>query len=554
MAFFYFILLLGGLIFFHELGHFLVARLCGVKVLTFSLGFGPRLASYRSKRSGTEYVIAALPLGGYVKMLGDDPTEQVSPEDRAVAFTHQPLWKRFLIVLAGPVFNLILPVIIFFFMAFGQDVYPSQLGMVIKDGPAWQAGLRAGDRIVGIDGEEVAYWWQLQDLISGSAEKTITVEYERAGERYSTQVTPKVYERVRYADIGAVDRRGQIRVVRQYLEPIVVVVPGTDAERAGLRSWDRVVAIDGKPIDQFHQIADTVRLAKGAPLTLTVLRESSWGTPDASGLDLATFGAPKTIPLTVPSGDLASAGIDSAEFFVYSVQPGTPAADQLGLQRGDQVVALDGQDIPSWFFLEVQINEKPDKEWTLTFMRDGQKLERRFKPEVKVEKTELNTDVKVVIFGATNHNEYGLPGPIDNDSVLALAWHDAIYETWDKLKLNVLAISGLFRGRVPLKDLGGPILIYDLAGRTQEQGWDYFFQIMVMLSINLGLLNLLPIPILDGGHLMFFAIEAVKRSPVSMRTRQIATYVGFSIIILLMVLVFKNDIERKWDDILGAFR
>ncbi|GMV42329.1 MAG: hypothetical protein AMXMBFR64_40450 [Myxococcales bacterium] len=552
MGFVYFILLLGGLIFFHELGHFLTARACGVKVLTFSLGFGPRLFGWTSRRSGTEYIVCALPLGGYVKMFGDDPTEPVRDEDRSYAFNTQALWKRFLIVLAGPFFNLILPVFIFFFMAFGQPVFPATLGMVIKGGPAWEAGLRSGDRIVSIDGSEVKYWWQLQDRVEGAAEQNLTIEYERDGQRLSTQVTPRSYERVRYADIGAIDRKGQIRVVRHYLEPLIHVAPGSAAEGAGLQSWDRVVAIDGRPIEKFPDLESAVRAAKG-PLTLTILREADWGTAASSGVSLGVLATARDVQLSPQTAELADLGLDTAEFYVWAVRPGTPA-DQIGLQRGDQILTLDGEEIPSWLFLETSVSDEPERERVLAWRRGAEVIERRFTPSVTVEKSDLNTDMKVAVFGAINHSSYGVPGPVDNEAKLALAWHNATVETWDKLKLNVLAIAGLFRGKVPLKDLGGPILIYDIAGKTQEAGWTYFFQVMVMLSINLGLLNLLPIPILDGGHLLFFAIEAVKRSPVSMRTRQIATYVGFSFIILLMVLVFKNDLERKWDDIIGAFQ
>lgn len=554
MAFVYFILLLGGLILFHELGHFLTARACGVRVLTFSIGFGPRLLGWTSKRSGTEYALCALPLGGYVKMLGDDPTEPVSDADRPHAFNTQALWKRVLIVFAGPFFNLILPVFIFFFMAFSQPVYPASLGMVIKGGPAWEAGLRSGDRIVTIDGADVSYWWQLQNKVEGAAEQALAVEYERDGRRLTTTVTPRSYERVRYADIGAVDRRGQIRVVRHFLEPLISVAPGSAAEQAGLQSWDRVVAIDGRPIEKFPDLESAIRAAGGATLKLTVLREADWKTAQTAGISLGILNTALDVSVTPKTADIGDLGLDSAEFYVWSVRAGTPAVDQIGLQRGDQVLSLDGEEIPSWLFLESTISDEPERERVIAFRRGAEVLQRRFTPTVNIEKSELNTDMKVVVFGATNHSSYGVPGPVENDATLSLAWHNATVETWDMLKLNVLAISGLFRGKVPLKDLGGPILIYDIAGKTGEQGWDYFFRVMVMLSINLGLLNLLPIPILDGGHLLFFAIEAVKRSPVSMRTRQIATYLGFSVIILLMVLVFKNDLERKWVDIVGAFQ
>ena len=167
MAILYFMALLGGLILFHEFGHFIVARMCGVRVLVFSLGFGPRWTVYRSKKSGTEYCISALPLGGYVKMLGEDPDEELPESERAFAFNNKALWKRFLIVFAGPFFNLVLPLFIFFFVGLATpELAPAELGLVMEDGPAAEAGLEPGDRIVSINGEDVQYWWQMHSLMA----------------------------------------------------------------------------------------------------------------------------------------------------------------------------------------------------------------------------------------------------------------------------------------------------------------------------------------------------------------------------------------------------
>ncbi|NUN14400.1 MAG: site-2 protease family protein [Myxococcales bacterium] len=562
MALAYFILLIGGLVFFHEFGHFITARLCGVRVLVFSLGFGPRWTIYRSSRSGTEYCVSLLPLGGYVKMLGEDPAEPLSPQDRPFSFNSQALWKRFLIVFAGPFFNLILPVFIFFFLAFGQNVHPTTIGIVVPGGPAWEQGLRDGDKIVSLDGEDVNYWWEIQDKIASSPDKTLDIVYERDGKLISTTITPRVFSQVRYAELGATEKQGQIRVVQTYIKPIVYVAPGSAAAAAGLSSWDRIVSIDDQPVEKWYEVERQLGKLSGKTVKIQALRHESIG--NVFGMEMSTWGLPKTVSLAVPAtnNSAASLGLDSAELYVHYVQPGTPAETQIGLQRGDKLETLNGQPIPTWSIFErlvyddvkIALRNDEEKEFTVTFLRNGVRHEQRFLPTQLSRKGEHNTDVTVVVIGAHNLSEYGSPSPIPNAEPLRYAARQAVWETWDKLKLNVLAVAGLFSGHVPLKDLGGPILIGQIAAKTEDYGWTYFFKVMVMLSINLGLLNLLPVPMLDGGHLMFFAIEAIRREPVSIRIRQIAAYIGLSMILLLMVLVFKNDIERSWASIISVFQ
>lgn len=503
-----------------------------------------------------------LPLGGYVKMLGEDPAEPLSPQDRPFSFNSQALWKRFLIVFAGPFFNLILPIFIFFFLALGQEVHPSIVGLAVPGGPAWEQGLRDGDRIVSLDGEPINYWWEIQEKIASSPDKTLEISYEREGVVTSTTITPRVFSQVRYAELGATEKQGQIRVVQIYIKPIVFVTPGSIAAEAGLSSWDRIVAINGQPVDKWYEVERQLNKLRGKTTKILAL---SHETADAVfGIAMSSWGQPKTVELIVPEVDepIRQLGIDSAELYVHEVQPGTPAETQIGLQRGDKLETLNGQPIPTWSIFErlvyddvkLALRQGEEKEFTVTFLRNGQRHERRFLPTQLTRKGDYNTDVTVVVIGAHNLSEYGSPSPIPNEAPLRYAARQAVWETWDKLKLNVLAVAGLFSGDVPLKDLGGPILIGQIAAKTEDYGWTYFFKVMVMLSINLGLLNLLPVPMLDGGHLMFFAIEAVKREPVSIRTRQIAAYIGLSMILLLMVLVFKNDIERSWASIAGVFQ
>jgi regulator of sigma E protease len=555
MAFGYFLLLLGGLIFFHELGHFLVARACGVKVLVFSLGFGPRFTVYRSKKSGTEYCVSLLPLGGYVKMLGDDPEEPLPPEESAGSFSSQPLWKRAAIVAAGPVFNLILPVFIFFFLAFGKDVHPARIGLVMPDGPAAEAGIRPGDTIVRIGGEPVHYWWQLQEHISPAAGKPLDVVVERAGEEKTLVVTPQAYREVRYAELNAVDERGQIRVTQFYLRPVVFTAEGSPAFAAGVRPWDRVLSVDGKPVQAWYEVEHMLLAARGKRVKLELLRLGEEG-PTDTGFRFAGPANAAAVELEVPAQTEAPAaelGLEPSEMVVRRVDESTPAA-ALGLLPGDRLETLNGEALATWSYLDRKLDQEPERAHQLTWRRGNQVQSGTFTPVLTMEKGELNTDVKVVVFGAHNLSEYGAPEAIPNEHVWTYAIREAFVQTGDKIMLNVLAVKGLFTGNVPLNDLGGPILIGQLAAKTEEYGWVYFFNIMVMLSINLGLLNLLPIPVLDGGHLFLFAIEGLRRKPLSARWRQALSYAGLAFIVLLLVVVFKNDIERSWGDIVGAFR
>ena len=266
----------------------------------------------------------------------------------------------------------------------------------------------------------------------------------------------------------------------------------------------------------------------------------------------AFSGTPRDIVLTIPAVEadpLQALGVTQSETIVFEVKEGTPASDQLGLVPGDRILALDGEPVQRWRYMLARIHEAPDQERTLQIQRGDEVLTRSFTPVEKSIRGEFNNEARKVVFGAENLSEVGFPEDVTNEHLLAFALHRAFGETWEAIRLNVHAIGGLFVGKVPMSQLGGPIFIGQLAAKTGEKEHKarWFFGIMVMLSINLGLLNLLPIPMLDGGHLMFFAIEAVKRSPVSIRTRQIAAYVGLSFILMLMILVFKNDLSRLFD-------
>lgn len=546
---FYFLLLLGGLILIHELGHFVVAKLSGVKVLTFSLGFGPALL--KKKWGDTEYKLAAVPLGGYVRMYGDEPDSEVPPDQRDRAFNYKPLWMRSAIVLAGPVANLILPFVVFFFLFFSQsDLDPSYIGSVKKGGPAWNAGLRAGDTVVSINGDEVAYWWQLQDKVNGSIESEMEVVVEREGKTFTTKVTPVAEEVVKLPRPRVVDREGRIQVVPHYVSPIIATQPGGIAHRAGLRDWDRVVGIDGKRIDTFVQLRQG--LGKPGPHRVLALSEQPLGIVGHGNFN--TYGAPEAFE--VQGGSLDELGLYEAEMVVHHVDPGSKA-EEIGLKPGDRIISVDGEEYPFWFLFESHLAKYVEDELTLSWHNSEGVVSHTFslapeKPEGEEAEGEAQGP-RAVILGAYNHSSYGYPASIPNDSRLAYALVKTWKETALAYKITLASVAGLVMGEVPIKEMGGPILIYQMAARTEEQGWGYFFTMMVWLSISLGVINLFPVPILDGGHLVFFAIEAVMRRPVSIKIRQIAAYVGLFLLVMLMVVVFANDIVRDWDQVFNAF-
>ena len=345
---FAFIVVLGVLIFFHELGHFIVARLCGVGVEKFSLGFGPRI--FGKKIGITDYRISAIPLGGYVKMVGDEPDKEIDPKDISISFTHKHVFKRILIVAAGPFFNFLLAAVIFFvmFQIYGIFILSPSIGSVIDGKPAQKAGLIKGDMIIAIDGKDVEQWEEMSHLITSS---------------------------------------------------------------------------DGRPLD-------------------------------------------------------------------------------ITVRRGESDITV------------------------------------RITPELKVDKI-FGVEIKSYIIGIGSGSD-GFIKKLNPFQALS----ESILETYKWTKRTVVGIIRLIRGTESVKTIGGPILIAQMAGHYAKQGVASLSFFIAIISITLAIINFLPIPVLDGGHLLFFFIEAVIRRPVNEKVREVAQQAGIFILVMLMIFVFYNDITR----------
>ncbi len=550
----WFVLLLGGLVFFHELGHFLVAKWCGVKVLRFSLGFGPKIVGFTYGE--TEYWLSLLPLGGYVKMLGEQPEDEasISHEDAARAFVNRPVWQRACIALAGPVFNLLLAFFVYQAMFVGAgEVGDTRLGVVERDGAAWQAGIRPGDRVIAINGKATETWTDLRRGIGDSLQQPITMRVSREGEA-DRDVTVRPLAVVETDALGDSSSRGRIGVSLQYVKPVLAVVdPSSPAAAVGLQSGDIIASIDGNKIQAWHEVQQRLRrVLSGATVKLSVLRNT---------LPMDVMLKPDAVWPEGMRPDLGSAadasggytGLVSMESVVSKVDENTPAASA-EIKPGDRLVEVTfhapnavphTRAVDVWTFDLASLGEAlPGTEVDVLIQRGRELMHKRIAVEVKDEQDELKQSHKVRVIGM--QNDTSLLGTYSK--ILNVGFFDAsaraFIQVGDDASLIGRGVAKLFSGGVPLDTVGGPIMLFVVAEKSAKHGWSAFFRTLAMISVNLGLLNLLPVPVLDGGHLVFLAIEAVMRKPASVRMREIANSIGMALLLMLMLLAFKNDIVR----------
>ena len=536
--------LLGVLILVHELGHFVFARIFDVKVLRFSLGFGPRLIGF--SRGDTEYQLSLVPLGGYVRLLGEDPGEPIPPIDRPRALAAKPLWQRYTVVIAGPVFNLILPLFIYFVHYAGQrTLLPPTIGTVLPDQPAATAGLLPGDRVETVDGRQVRYWEELERTISASAGKTLRFGIRRGPDAEERDVTPIEIERA--GPMRVKERVGWIGVSpRFHLPEIGVLDPASPAAQAGLKTFDFITAVNGVPVGTWTEFARAVERAGASPLRLNYLR-GGYSAVAFSHIEIEEPGSAVVIPVAV--FDAAGrrryeTGILSAELFVFSVEPGSPA-DRIALRRGDQIESLDGAPIPHWDLLRERLAAEPDKTFRIGWISTGGlHREASFRQEVHSELDAYRQEEQHLVFGALNRLAWKTDPPVPITNRFGYALSHGFERTGQIIAAMTHGFGQIVRGHVPLTTLGGPIMIGYAAGVAAEQGFDQYLWLMALISINLGLLNFLPVPILDGGLLVFFTLELFKRRPPSRRAREIATYVGLVVVVTLMLFALRNDVVR----------
>ncbi|RPH69402.1 MAG: RIP metalloprotease RseP [Myxococcaceae bacterium] len=531
-----FVLLLGALVFVHELGHFLFAKAVGVKVLRFSIGFGPPLLSFT--RGETEYRIAALPLGGYVKMAGEVPGEDASPEDEARSYLAQSPWKRMLIVAAGPAFNLIFPLLIFFVVIVSYPQPSTAVLRVVPGMPADGAGIRPGDVVTEVDGRSVRSLEEMQWALVGKAGQRIAVVVQRDGRPVKVVVTP--------SGEGASRNRGLIGIAPNRAPPVVAIRSGGPAERAGVQMLDRVLSVNGRPVADLPALEREIAGVTGPELTLELARRVPAEVPGLEG------SVPEVKTVRIPRQEgagMAAFGLEPADVYslLYAgrVLPGSAAADA-GIVRGDRLEAIEGKQIRSREQLLRKLGELKDRPFRLTWIHDGspREAEVRMRPAKAADPATGESEA----FELGLRFESGTPGDRGSDAKVrvgpGLALLTAAHRLGEAVAETAAGLAKLFTGQVSFKNVGGPIMIYGIAGKAAQAGLDYFLNLMALISVNLGLINLVPIPALDGFQLLSAGWEAVRRRPIPMRAREIANAVGIVALILLMVLVCVNDLTR----------
>jgi len=518
-AAFAFVFLLSVLIFIHELGHFLVAKACGVRVLKFSMGFGSPIGFGRHrlawKRGHTEYVVAWFPIGGFVKMLGesldeqDDPALQAHPEE---TLSHKPTWQKLAIVFAGPAMNLMLPVVVFMTtLAIGVPRATPVIGIVEPGSPAAHAGL--------------------QPLVRARSSEVLQVTYQREGSTRST--TLEVGERPSFDEFGSRVEVGWIGAGHSRLAA-VLGVPSADspAARAGLRSGDVVEVVGETPVEDWETFGAAYAAARGA-VTLQLQRGEGEAT--------------ETVTIDVPAlGDAAALGIVPASVLIAAVEPDMPAM-RGGLREGDLIVSVDGEPVWSFASFAEIVRTSEGRTLELAYARDGQVERASIAPELSMMDVGMGIEEPRFRVGI-QANVQTLVGAVEIDRQRnpLIALPRAVGMTAEITHTFLRGLGKLITGEVSSKQVAGPIGIAEITAEAFDRGWETYLSIMVLISINLGILNLLPIPILDGGQAVIFAIEGIRRTPLSLRTREIFQQVGFTVLVLLMGLALWNDLSRQW--------
>jgi len=548
----YFALLCSVLIFVHELGHFVWAKIFGVKVLTFSIGFGPKLLRFRGRE--TEYCIGLLPLGGFVKMLEENRQEPVLPEDRTRTFEAQALWKRVIIVMAGPAMNVLFPVLLYFSVFVGETRFsPPTVGFVLPGHPA-EGKLLPGDRVLAVDGAHISTFAELARTIGENPGKELRLTVFRNTEHVEVNVVPE--EKVIHKPLDIVDRVGEIGIKPNRPAAVVGISrPDSPAYRAGLRTFDLVTEVRGKSVKTFADLEAALFDNHGETVPVTYLRPVK--VPRALGgmADMAVYesGVAALSPESTP-GDLASrTGLEPADLYLFDVTENSAewAAD---MRPGDRIVDVDQTEVTAWATFLEKLFAAPDKPHVVTWLRNGQKKSGTIHLRRELWIDEYGQQRPRYFVRATNWSPVVPEPPVEHASLATFALKSALAETYDVMRFIVVGIVRIAEGRVSISTLGGPITVYDLVGEEGSKGASYFVWAMAVISINLGLVNLLPIPVLDGGHLLFFFFEAISRRPLPLRVREIASLVGLCVLVALMGVAFKNDVERRWDVIQGQVR
>ncbi|QIC70345.1 RIP metalloprotease RseP [Acinetobacter indicus] len=440
------ILLLGPLIAIHEFGHYFVARKLGVKVLVYSIGFGPTVLKWTSKKSGIQYQLSALPLGGYVKML-DEREGNVAEKDLPFAFNRQHPWKRIAIVAAGPLINLVFAIVLFWILFLpSQEQLNTRVGKVLPQTPAAEVNMQPGDRITAVDGTQVSTWEKLNFALVDRAGETGTIHIQA-------------------------NRDGQLQNFQL-------------------------------PIQDF-------------------LKDQSQSPLEVLGFTPYRPNMPAVVSKLSEDG----------------------AAIRQGMKEGDQILAIDGVVMKDWYDVVQVVQASPEKLLKIDVLRQDQRVQLEIMPQAKRDNMGNTTGMLGV-----QSDPGKITIPEEYKQTIQYSPTEALMMAVDKTgqisSMILNSIVKMVRGLIGLDNLSGPITIAKVAGQSAEMGWQTFISFMALMSVSLGILNLLPIPMLDGGHLVYYFIELIRGKPVSEQIQLVGLKIGMVLLGSMMLLALFNDFMR----------
>ena len=539
-----FVLLLGILIFVHELGHFLVARFCGVRVEVFSLGFGKKLLSY--KRGDTTYCLSMIPLGGYVKMFGEQGSEAViTDDDRKVSYSHKTPWQRIAIVLAGPLMNFFFAIAVFAGIAqVGEQTRAAVIAAVTPGSPAEKSGLRAGDKILAVADVKIRSFEEFQRQLNSHKDgstKALVEDVTGTQKTLDLEVTS-----TENPNIFSLEKKlGLIEGIENFTpNATVAVVRDSPAYKLGFRTGDEITDLDKNKISRWSDLESRLLAGKkGFEYIVSFDRPTTESTAEVP--------VKSKHSLTIPFEDMKSItslrqfGFESPALYLDQISKDSPA-EKAELIRYDKIISISGTPINKWEDVSKVIKSYDGKD-AMVFVvnRDGAEITKKITPKV----TELTT----AFGGIEKRYTVGiLPLISFAEPELTIVQTTSVFEslskgyqrTYDISVMTVMSFVKLFQGEVSVKNVGGMVSIGKAAKDSFELGAQAFFMTMGILSVSLFILNLLPIPVLDGGHLVFYTIELIKGSPVSLKRIELAQQVGFVVLLGLMILAQFNDIVK----------
>lgn len=497
---------LGGLIFFHELGHFLACRLTGTRVEAFSVGFGREIFGWT--RGGTRYRVGVIPLGGYVKMAGENPNDKktAAPDE----FQNKPFSARLFIMSAGVIFNLILAFILFVWaFGIGVPLHSREVGYVRPGSPAGVAGLKAGDIVTHVDGREIMDFF---DIVNGalSGPEPLVFTVDRGGQKVEVVVRP-----------GDVSADLPLGIAPAFEPAAAEVVKDSPVAQAGGKPGDVVIGIDGKPVAAPHEI-DPILEQEAAALGGTKEIEVSVRVRRADNTeeDLRV-----RLPITPMIGITPLEGPDSAKVMP---QPDSPAS-RSGILAGDVIVSVAGTAVSSFGDLSKAIQSNGLAPLALEIQRGDERLTLEVTPAPRPDDLGYARTVRQTLVRERNIFR-----------AMGLGWK----RTTRFIEMVVLTVKGLVTRRVSAKAIGGPIMLVQETYHMFDRGWGLYLQILGLISVNLAILNLLPIPVLDGGQIVLLCAEKLRGKPLPERVVGYLQLAGLVLILGLLVLAFKNDITR----------